>query len=130
VTNIGVPALAVGDSFKLFSGAVGNGAALTITGGGMNWTNKLAVDGSIQVLSVVSTTAGYPTNITASVNGSSLEITWPSTHLGWMVEAQTNTLNVGLSTNWVTISNTATQLGYTNTIDPAQGNVFYRLRHP
>jgi fibronectin-binding autotransporter adhesin len=130
VTNIGVPALVVGDSFKLFSGAVSNGTALIVTGGGMNWTNKLAIDGSIQALSVVSTTASYPTNITATVSGNNLQITWPATHLGWMVEAQTNTLSVGLSTNWVTISNTATQLGYTITMDPSKGSVFYRLRHP
>ena len=130
VTNIGVPALVVGDNFKLFSGAVSNGAALTITGGGANWTNKLATDGSIQVLSLTGSTANYPTNITATVNGNNLQITWPATHLGWMVEAQTNPISVGLSTNWVTISNTATQLGYTNTINSANDAVFYRLRHP
>jgi autotransporter-associated beta strand protein len=130
VTNIGVPALAVGDKFYLFSQAVTGGNTLTIVGGGMNWTNKLSVDGSIQALSVGFTTASYPTNITATLNGSNLQITWPATHLGWMIQAQTNTLAVGLSTDWVTISNTATQLGYTNTIDPTKGGVFYRLIHP
>jgi len=30
------------------------------------------------VLSVVATMVAYPTNITATVNGSSLEITWPA----------------------------------------------------
>lgn len=51
VTNAG-PALTVGDSFTLFSQAVSNGAAITVTGGGAAWVNNLAVDGSIQVLSV------------------------------------------------------------------------------
>ncbi len=50
VSNLG-GALSVGDSFKLFNQAVINGGALSVTGGGVTWTNKLAVDGSIQVLS-------------------------------------------------------------------------------
>lgn len=50
VANLG-PALTVGNSFKVFNQAVINGGALTVTGGGVTWTNKLAVDGSIQVLS-------------------------------------------------------------------------------
>jgi len=52
VTNLG-PALVVGDSFKLFSQPVLNGNALTVvSSGGVVWNNKLAVDGSVQVLSV------------------------------------------------------------------------------
>jgi autotransporter-associated beta strand protein len=53
VTNYG-PALVVGDRFVLFNGAVSGGSALTIAGGGtgVTWTNKLATDGSVQVLSI------------------------------------------------------------------------------
>jgi hypothetical protein len=79
---------------------------------------------------VVNPIATYPTNITATVNGSNLEITWPATHLGWYIEAQTNSLSAGLSNNWVAIPSTATVLGYTNTFNPANGSVFYRLRKP
>jgi autotransporter-associated beta strand protein len=50
VANVG-PALAVGDSFTIFSEAVSNGAALAITGAGMVWSNMLALNGSIQALS-------------------------------------------------------------------------------
>ena len=51
VANLG-PALAVGDKFKLFNKPLTNGAALTVTGGGIGviWANNLAVDGSITVL--------------------------------------------------------------------------------
>jgi fibronectin-binding autotransporter adhesin len=53
LTNQG-PALVVGDSFKLFSQPVINGNTLTVvsSGGGVVWTNKLAMDGTVQVLSV------------------------------------------------------------------------------
>jgi autotransporter-associated beta strand protein len=63
VSNLG-PALAVGNNFQIFSGAVANGSALTVTGGGMNWTNRLETDGSIQALSV--TTVQTPNFTTGS----------------------------------------------------------------
>jgi hypothetical protein len=132
VSNLG-PVLVVGDSFKLFSKALANGSALTVTGAGMNWDNKLAVDGSIQALSVASTIANYPTNITASVSGGTLMVGWPATHLGWILQSQTNTLSVGLTTptnTWLDIPGsdavTQTNLG----INPVNPTVFFRLRHP
>ena len=132
VTNLGVPALAIGDSFKIFSGAVSNGAAITVTGGGMNWNNKLAVDGSIQALSVATTMASYSTNITASVinGGTTLNVKWPTTHLGWELMMQTNTLAGGLGNNWVTNYGTASVTSTNLPINPNNGSVFYKLVHP
>ncbi len=52
VNNLG-PALAAGDKFTLFSQPVGGGDALTVTGAGAVWSNSLATDGSIIVLSTV-----------------------------------------------------------------------------
>ena len=132
VTNLG-PALVVGDKFTVFSQAVSNGAALTVTGGGMNWTNKLAVDGSIQALSVASTMANYSTNITATVSGSTLTVGWPTTHLGWILQVQTNGLNIGLTTPTNAWFDVAGSSGLNSTnfpIRPANPTVFYRLRHP
>jgi len=57
VTNLGLAALAAGDRFVLFNQPLANGQALTIIpapGMGLVWTNNLALDGSI---AVVSTTA-------------------------------------------------------------------------
>ena len=51
VSNAG-PALAVGDRFTLFNKAVANGDTLGVSGGGVQWTNNLAVDGSISVTSL------------------------------------------------------------------------------
>jgi autotransporter-associated beta strand protein len=52
VTNIGGTALAAGDSFQIFNKGVSNGLALTVvSAGSVVWTNKLAEDGSIAVLS-------------------------------------------------------------------------------
>ncbi len=129
VANLG-PALVVGDTFTLFSQAVSNGAALTVTGASVTWTNKLAIDGSIRVLSLAPPIANYPTNISYTVSGGTLTVSWPATHLGWNLQSQTNALNKGLGTNWVTIPGTSA-VTFTNlTIIPANPTVFYRLSKP
>ena len=129
VNNVG-PALAVGNSFTLFSQAVSNGAAMTISpapGAGLAWQNNLAVDGSI---SVVTGTANYSTNITASVSGNVLTLTWPMTHLGWILQDQTNALSVGLTTNWFDVAGSAASNTNVININSANPAVFYRLRNP
>lgn len=136
LTNLG-PDLITGDVFQVFNkAAIGNFAVTNLpASNALNtvqyvWTNKLTIDGTLVLLQGASPIANYSTNITATVNGGNIEISWPATHLGWMIQTQANAITVGLSNNWVTISNTATQLGYTNTIDLTKGSVFYRLSKP
>ncbi len=126
VTNLGAT-LQTGDAFALFNKAVIGGATLAVTGGGVTWTNKLALNGTIEVLPSVNTN---PTNIVAVVNGSNLELSWPADHTGWRLQSQTNSLATGLFTNWVTIPNTQSNNHYTNTANPANGSVFYRMVYP
>lgn len=129
VTNLGAP-LQVGDTFTLFNKAVTGGGSLTVTGGGAAWTNKLALNGSIEVIPSVNTN---PTNIVASVNGNVLTLSWPADHTGWRLQVQTNTLATGLVANsnaWSTVAG-STSVNSTNiTINPANGAVFYRLVYP
>ena len=133
VTNLG-PTLVAGDRFVLLSGPV-TGAFTTVnlpeSVGSVTytWTNKTAVDGSIQVLTVSSVNQ-TPTNITSVVNNGNLELSWPADHTGWHLQAQTNSLTSGLGTNWTTIPNTDLNNSYTNTINTANGTVFYRLTYP
>ena len=127
VTNIGATAIAPGDTFRIFSGAVSNGAALAVTGGDVGWANHLAIDGSIQV---VNTLASYPTNISFSVSGGTLSLNWPTTHLGWVLQSQTNSLSRGLGTNWLDVLNTENGTSASIPVNPTNATVFYRLRHP
>jgi autotransporter-associated beta strand protein len=131
VTNVG-PAVSVGDSFKLFSEPVANGSALIVTGGGILWTNRLALDGTIAVLAT-SILPSTPTNISFSVSSGNISITWPGSYLGWQLEAQTNTLRSGLNTNnsaWSIIPGSTTTTNESFIISPANPSVFYRLAHP
>lgn len=129
ITNLG-PDLAVGDSFKLFSQPVLNGDALSIlSSGGVTWTNNLAVDGSIQVLSVTPPINPLPGVIQFSLSGNTLALSWP-TNLGWILQAQTNTLSTGLNTNWVNVPGSDIVTNMIFNVDPANGAVFYRMIHP
>ncbi|MEI6075610.1 MAG: autotransporter-associated beta strand repeat-containing protein [Verrucomicrobiota bacterium] len=128
VSNVG-PALAVGNSFALFSQAVSNGAAITISpapGAGLAWQNNLALNGTI---SVVTSGPSGPAYITNSISGNLLALTWPSGQ-GWRLVSETNSLFVGLSTNgWHTVPG---GIDGSNgiTINPNNPSVFYKLVNP
>lgn len=126
VTNLG-PSLAPGDSFMLFSNnkPLANGAALTITGGGAIWTNKLATDGTIAVVAPIATT---PTNISYALSGNSLTLSWPFNYITWTL--QSNSVSVVSSSNWFAVPNSASATQITVTVDPAKSGVFYRLVAP
>jgi autotransporter-associated beta strand protein len=129
VTNFG-PALVAGDSFQLFSQAVSNGAAMTITpapGAGLAWQNNLAVNGTIAVVTGV---ASNPTNIFFSVSGSTLNLSWPADHLGWVLQSQTNSLSVGLNTNWVDVAGSQNVISTNININSQTPADFFRLRKP
>lgn len=129
VTNLG-PALVAGNSFTLFSAPMTGGASATITpapGVGLAWTNKLAVDGSIAVVTAAPSIPTNPTNITFSASGGNLNLLWPSDHTGWSLQAQTNTRAVGLNTNWFTLPGYETTNGASLSISPSSPTVFYRL---
>lgn len=125
--------------FPLFSyaGSIGGTGypALTLTSlpsgvGGYLSNNLAALSIDLVVTSAPSTVNTSPTNITAVVNAGSLELSWPADHLGWRLQAQTNSLALGLSTNWVTIPGTEAVNHYTNTIDATKPTVFYRMIYP
>ena len=131
VTNLG-PALADGDSFALFSHSVsGSFGSLVLPSlpSGFVWTNRLAIDGSIAVVSLPTVNTN-PTNITATVSGGNLILQWPADHTGWILQVQTNSLNVGLHTNWSSVAGSGLVNSVTNVINPANGAVFYRMVYP
>jgi autotransporter-associated beta strand protein len=70
IHNVG-PALPAGAKFTLFSEPVSGGNTLTVTGGGALWTNNLAVDGSV---SVISTVAPQPMIRNIHISGGNLII--------------------------------------------------------
>jgi len=125
-TNSG-DVFAAGNTFKLFSKPVANGGALAISPAltlPLGWVNNLAVDGSVQVVTL-------PPVITTSVDsGGNLNVAWDSAYYGWHLQVQTNSLSTGLGTNWVTVPGTDSATGYALPIDRTNPSVFIRLAPP
>ncbi len=76
---------------------------------------------------VPATVSLNPTNIVFSVSGNQLNLSWPADHLGWTLQAQTNRLSVGISTNWANVAGSTTVTNVVIPINLTNGSVFYRL---
>ena len=126
VANVG-PALVANDKFYLFSGPVANGAALTVTGAGATWTNNLADDGSITVLTAPPTVNTNSPVMHVSVSGSTLSLAWP-TNLGWTL--LTNRVGLTATSQWFPYSGSASITNVNITINPGETNVFFRMVYP
>ena len=129
--------------------SITNGAILQLDFPGTNIVSGLVLNGVRQPLGVYNnsgTGAAYiygsgslqvavsiaanPTNITATVSGGNLNLSWPTDHLGWILQDQTNSLSHGLSTNWVDVAGSSASTQAVIPIVSTNPAVFYRLRHP
>ncbi len=131
VNNIGSANLVAGDTFTLFSTPVGGSFSVanlpSLPSSSLYWTNKLSVNGTIAVASL-STGPSGPEHLTNSYSGGVLSLSWPAGE-GWRLQMQTNSLSVGLGTNWNYITDGS--ISSTNiTVDPTRPTVFYRLKYP
>ena len=128
-------ALAAGDTFKLFDSSSYGGVFATYhlpaLTSGLTWDlYQLTVNGTIQVVN-----SGYIpppplTNLTAAVSGGVVSLSWPSDPVGLSLQVQTNSVAVGLSTNWVDVANSAVTNQMFFPINTGNGCVFYRLVRP
>ena len=82
---------------------------------------------SVADIAVVST---VPPPMTLTNTGSQLQLSWPSAHTGWRLQAQTNALVSGLGTNWTDIPSATYTNQITVPIVSTNGSVFYRLVYP
>jgi len=126
----GPTALAVNDSFKLFNaGSHAGNFANIVDNSGYTWSFNPAT-GVATVTGLPVTVNTNPTNITYTVSGNNLNLSWPADHTGWRLLVQTNPLTVGLSTNWVTWPNSTTVNAVSIPVNTANGSVFFRLVYP
>ncbi len=70
-----------------------------------------------------------PTNIVFAVTNNQLYLSWPASHTGWQLQAQTNSLAVGIGANWVNIIGSTTTNQFVIPINLTNGSVFYRLTY-
>jgi autotransporter-associated beta strand protein len=134
VTNITSDAnlLTTTNTFQLFSVSGSTSGNFTSIVGSPGAGLAYSFTPASGVLSVVTgtTIASNPTNITFSVSGSTLSLSWPADHLGWILQSQTNSLSTGISPNWFDVPGSASSTSAVINMNPANATVFYRLRHP
>jgi len=71
------------------------------------------------------------TNLTLlNSGGTNLTLSWPADHTGWRLEIQTNTLQIGLSTNWAIFTGSAATNQVVTPITKTNGAVFFRMIYP
>ncbi len=129
LTNLAGPGtLTSGQTFQIFGvvpTATGNFTTITSPDApGVAW----AFTPSLGRLTVLATTANYPTNLSLTVSNGALSLTWPVTHLGWI--AQSNTSSLANSAGWYDVPGSSNLVGLTISPSTSQTNVFYRLISP
>ncbi|MGH7941353.1 MAG: hypothetical protein ACREFR_09805, partial [Limisphaerales bacterium] len=133
ITNYGGQPFVGGDSLALFNATTittnsGFNIVPPIPGPGLVWDiSSIPVNGTLNVLSTVNRN---PTSIAFSLSGNQLTLSWPSDHTGWELEMQTNSLSVGINTNWVPDAASTSGDSITIPINLTNGTVFYRLVYP
>ena len=132
ITNSGA-ALQVNDTFQLFPSGVTGFASVTLVTVDANnqvytWQNNIDTLGSIKVVSVGSPVNDTPTNITTSVSGGTLDLTWPEDHVGWRL--QTNSVSLTDEDAWFDYPGSTSTNHVAISIDHTRTNVFFRLVYP
>ena len=119
-----------------------DGASLNLTSGGTYavgalYTNNVALRDGVytasslpgfitgtNALQVVSIAINY------SLSGSNLTLSWPTNYLGWILQEQTNNLDVGLNANWVGLAGSANVTTTNILISPVNPTAYFRLSPP
>ncbi len=134
---------ATGYNLKSATASAGPFTTIATNWNGLAFTNTGLVNGALYYYAVSGTNFfGESTNsnpvsvrpvslasppLALQTAGGQLDFTWPSNHLGWLLQVQTNSPGAGLGTNWMTISGSDTTNQLWIPIDSTQGSEFYRL---
>ncbi len=116
-------------SYTLFNYAGSLSGALTLGSAPTNFNYAIdtSVAGKVN-LNVTSTGPSLsPVSMVLQKSGTNLQLSWPSDHIGWKLEAQTNDLN---GTNWTILNGSPGTNLFLVPINPTNGSVFLRLVFP
>jgi hypothetical protein len=133
VSNLGPTALAAGDRFPLFSASSYGGGFTNIIlpplASGLDWTNKLLVDGSIEVVSVP-----LPGFASIAVSGTNVVMSGTNGAAGGNYSVLTATNVATPLSNWVSIATnqfeSSGNFSFTNAIIPNEPERYFQLRTP
>jgi hypothetical protein len=69
-------------------------------------------------------------NLGMTVSQGNLTLFWPTDHIGWRLQVQTNATAAGLGSDWTTVSGSTGVNNMSFLLDQANGAVFFRLAYP
>jgi len=92
-------------------------------------TNNL-IESSNSIETNARPSSQVPPQLGLAINTTQIQFNWPLDHTGWELQSQTNAINTGLSTNWLTIPGTDATNQALVPVNPANGSVFFRLIYP
>jgi len=92
------------------------------------WQDNLATDGTIKLLSGGLNVNPTPTNITVSVSGNTLSLSWPSDYLGWQLLS--NSVGLTATNQWFPVTGSTSTTQENLTLDPSRTNVYFRMVYP
>jgi hypothetical protein len=71
-----------------------------------------------------------PPQVGWQLTGGQFQLSWPLDHYGWHLEMQTNSIGLGLGTNWIAVTGSQATNLFIAPINPANGSAFFRLVYP
>src|SRR5262249_34315029 len=101
-----------------------SGTFTTVTGA--NW-NVLLGPQQARLFRLISTQP-WPTNLTATLNGDNVILSWPVDHTGWRL--QTGATLTTFGAGWSDLIGTRQTNVWRVPINPSGGSVFFRLAWP
>jgi len=126
---------AAGSTFNLLNYTAESGVLFTNTTlpapGYLAWQTNYNPTAFALTLSARIATNTVSTNlILSTLDGTNLILQWPGDHTSWRIQAQTNPVTVGLSTNWATLAGSSLTNQFVMPIDKTNGTVFFRMVYP
>jgi fibronectin-binding autotransporter adhesin len=107
--------------------SAGSYPAVTGTAIGAGTQGAISVVGSQVILTVSTATVLPPASVTFSRSGSTLTLSWPSDHLGYIL--QSNSVNLTNAATWFNVPGSSSVTNFPVTFAPGS-NVFFRLVSP
>lgn len=114
-------------TYYLSIAGIGSGNVLTTGYSDYGCLGNYTLTANLPAPSAVVTS---PTNLTLTVVGNLLQLSWPADHIGWRLETQTNVVGAGIGSNWFDVAGaTATNRVFVPR-SAATGSVLFRLAYP
>lgn len=101
--------------------------ALGTTPTNFNYAFNTSTNGQVDLTVTPTGPSQSPVDLVSQMVGNQLELSWPTDHIGWELEAQTNTPGAGLSNDWYVVSGSSATNVVFFPVNPANGSAFLRL---